>query len=210
MAHPARAAACPNRNTTIAVPPADDGEAPGRPSVAAALTGIKPICAGGRPGGRRACPRAGPGAALNRPGMPSYRRHGHSPEAAAARIDRGMPQGTPMSDHLHVVCPHCDTTNRVLRDRLDAGAKLRQLQAGAALRASARAYRDEFRSPHRRERSAGGRRFLGAVVRTVPDDGAGVRAGRRAACAGRAARQAQYRERARRSPRASASAAFRR
>ena len=28
-----------------------------------------------------------------------------------------------MSGPLHVVCPHCDTTNRVLRERLDAGAK---------------------------------------------------------------------------------------
>ena len=27
-----------------------------------------------------------------------------------------------VSDHLRVVCPHCDTTNRVLRERLDAGA----------------------------------------------------------------------------------------
>ena len=27
-----------------------------------------------------------------------------------------------MSEHLRVVCPHCDTTNRVLRERLDAGA----------------------------------------------------------------------------------------
>jgi len=27
-----------------------------------------------------------------------------------------------VSDHLRVVCPHCDTTNRVLRPRLDAGA----------------------------------------------------------------------------------------
>ena len=28
----------------------------------------------------------------------------------------------PVSAHLRVVCPHCDTTNRVLRERLDAGA----------------------------------------------------------------------------------------
>ena len=27
-----------------------------------------------------------------------------------------------MSEQLRVVCPHCDTTNRVLRERLDAGA----------------------------------------------------------------------------------------
>ena len=27
-----------------------------------------------------------------------------------------------MSVHLRLVCPHCDTTNRVLRERLDAGA----------------------------------------------------------------------------------------
>ena len=28
-----------------------------------------------------------------------------------------------MSGGLHVVCPHCDTTNRVLRDRLEEAAK---------------------------------------------------------------------------------------
>jgi thioredoxin 2 len=28
-----------------------------------------------------------------------------------------------MSEHLHIVCPHCNTTNRVLREKLDAGAK---------------------------------------------------------------------------------------
>jgi thioredoxin 2 len=28
-----------------------------------------------------------------------------------------------VSEHLHVVCAHCNTINRVLRDRLDAGAK---------------------------------------------------------------------------------------
>jgi thioredoxin 2 len=28
-----------------------------------------------------------------------------------------------MSEHLHVVCQNCSTTNRVLRERLDAGAK---------------------------------------------------------------------------------------
>ncbi|HSN20377.1 MAG TPA: thioredoxin TrxC [Usitatibacter sp.] len=27
-----------------------------------------------------------------------------------------------MSDTLHIVCPHCDTTNRVARDRLGPGA----------------------------------------------------------------------------------------
>ena len=27
-----------------------------------------------------------------------------------------------MDDTLHVVCPHCDTTNRVARERLGAGA----------------------------------------------------------------------------------------
>jgi hypothetical protein len=33
-----------------------------------------------------------------------------------------MPKGATVSAHLRVVCPHCDTTNRVLRERLDAGA----------------------------------------------------------------------------------------
>ena len=28
-----------------------------------------------------------------------------------------------MNEHVHVVCPNCNTTNRVLRERLDAGAK---------------------------------------------------------------------------------------
>jgi len=29
----------------------------------------------------------------------------------------------PVSDPIHIVCPHCDTTNRVARDRLADGAK---------------------------------------------------------------------------------------
>ena len=31
-----------------------------------------------------------------------------------------------MSDNLHVVCPHCHTTNRLPRERLDQGAKCGQ------------------------------------------------------------------------------------
>ena len=42
------------------------------------------------------------------------------PQAAArAPSDRASSQGSPESDNLRVVCPHCDTTNRVPRARLD-------------------------------------------------------------------------------------------
>ena len=34
-----------------------------------------------------------------------------------------------MDDKLHVVCPHCDTTNRVARERLADGAKCGQCKA---------------------------------------------------------------------------------
>jgi thioredoxin 2 len=34
-----------------------------------------------------------------------------------------------MADKLHVVCPHCNTTNRVARDRLKDGAKCGQCKA---------------------------------------------------------------------------------
>jgi thioredoxin 2 len=34
-----------------------------------------------------------------------------------------------MADILHVVCPHCNTTNRVARDRLNDGAKCGQCKA---------------------------------------------------------------------------------
>jgi len=34
-----------------------------------------------------------------------------------------------MDDKLHVVCPHCDTTNRIARERLADGAKCGQCKA---------------------------------------------------------------------------------
>ena len=34
-----------------------------------------------------------------------------------------------MADKLHVVCPHCNTVNRVARDRLEDGAKCGQCKA---------------------------------------------------------------------------------
>lgn len=34
-----------------------------------------------------------------------------------------------MAEKLHVVCPHCDTTNRVASDRLEDGAKCGQCKA---------------------------------------------------------------------------------
>jgi uncharacterized protein (DUF983 family) len=54
--------------------------------------------------------------------MPSYRLHGDHPESAGDRAERRMPKGAPMNEHLRVVCPHCDATNRVLRARLGTGA----------------------------------------------------------------------------------------
>ena len=46
------------------------------------------------------------------------------PQAAArAPSDRASSQGSPESDNLRVVCPHCDTANRVPRARLDDSAK---------------------------------------------------------------------------------------
>jgi thioredoxin 2 len=36
--------------------------------------------------------------------------------------ERAAPEKRRMSDTLHVVCPHCHTTNRVARTRLDGGA----------------------------------------------------------------------------------------
>jgi len=62
------------------------------------------------------------GGPLNPPDVPTYRRHGSWPEPAEVHADHGMPKGATVSAHLRVVCPHCDTTNRVLRERLDAGA----------------------------------------------------------------------------------------
>ena len=54
--------------------------------------------------------------------MPSYGGHGDGPKTGGDRADRRIPKGAPVSEHLRVVCPHCATTNRVLRERLDAGA----------------------------------------------------------------------------------------
>jgi thioredoxin 2 len=38
-------------------------------------------------------------------------------------MDRGTAPGATVSDRLRVVCPHCDTTNRVERERLGPGAR---------------------------------------------------------------------------------------
>jgi len=49
--------------------------------------------------------------------------HGNSAEAAARHLDRRLAGAARVSDHLRVVCAHCDAINRVLRERLNAGAK---------------------------------------------------------------------------------------
>ena len=38
-------------------------------------------------------------------------------------MDRSRPRGAAVSEHLEVVCPHCDATNRVERERLGPGAQ---------------------------------------------------------------------------------------
>jgi thioredoxin 2 len=53
---------------------------------------------------------------------PSYRRHGTNPKRGKRQSDREGPRGAPVSEYLRVVCARCDTVNRVLRERLDAGA----------------------------------------------------------------------------------------
>ena len=82
-----------------------------------------------------------------------------TPPVADASRDRGY---LAVAGSLHVVCPHCATTNRVGRDRL-------QRRRRRAVTASSRSFpgqpvradHGDVRPPHRRRR-AGRRRFLGA------------------------------------------------
>ena len=102
-----------------------------------------------------------------------------------------------MEPSLHIVCPHCDTINRVPRAKLDkpdsGGGRCGQCHEAlfdghpvALDTARFERHLDEKRHP-------AADRFLGAVVRAVPDDGARVRARRRAAGTCRAAGQGQCR-----------------
>lgn len=43
--------------------------------------------------------------------------------AASGCPHRPSRKGSTVNEQLHVVCPRCNTTNRVRRERLDAGAK---------------------------------------------------------------------------------------
>ena len=97
-----------------------------------------------------------------------------------------------MSEDPHVVCPACDAVNRVPRSRLGVGAKCGKchgpLFTGMPLAL------DEGRFARHLARSdlpAG--RFLGALVWSLPDDGAGLRLRRRPAGASGAADQGQHR-----------------
>src|SRR6476646_10582814 len=60
------------------------------------------------------------------------------------------------------------------------GADLRQVPSRVVRRASGRAGHRPFRCPCHPQRLAAAGRFLGAVVRTLHDDGAGLREGGRA------------------------------
>ncbi len=86
-----------------------------------------------------------------------------------------------MNEHVHVVCP------RLQHDQPRAArAPRRGGQCGSCKEPLLPGHPFELTTANfdrhvDGQRPAAGRRFLGAVVRTVPDDGAGVRAGRRAA-----------------------------
>ena len=85
---------------------------------------------------------------------------------------------SPMSASLNVVCPHCDALNRLPAARLAETEEgvLRQMQVEALSGQSDAARRcRSLRPAYREERRAGAGRFLGALVRAVPDDGAGIR-----------------------------------
>jgi len=73
------------------------------------------------PRGDDARPRD-PVVAFNSPALSSYRTHGLLPRNPSKGADCPIPEGLPVSEHLRLVCPHCHTVNRVLRDRLGPGA----------------------------------------------------------------------------------------
>ncbi len=72
---------------------------------------------------------------------------------------------------LHIVCPYCHATNRVPADRLSASPSCGSCHQALYHPAS---WTDgkSFQLAYRKQRYSGTRRFLGAVVRPVPHDGA--------------------------------------
>ena len=77
-----------------------------------------------------------------------------------------------MTEAVHVVCPHCNTTNRVPQDAARQAPVVRQLQEAAVRRPPAGADRSQLRRARQPQRHSGRRRFLGRLVRALQDDGA--------------------------------------
>ncbi|WP_425304891.1 hypothetical protein [Bradyrhizobium erythrophlei] len=85
-----------------------------------------------------------------------------------------------MANALHIVCPHCETIDRMPRKRLRDGAKCgschRPLYEGKPVALARRASTNMRTIAMCRVG-----RFLGRLVRTLRGDGADLRAGRAAA-----------------------------
>ncbi len=82
-----------------------------------------------------------------------------------------------MKNDLHLVCPHCQSINRVptakLSEHPNCGRCQQPLFTGEPIEFD----HSDVLAPRGAQRPAAAGRFLGAMVRAVQDDGAAVRAG---------------------------------
>ena len=104
---------------------------------------------------------------------------------------------TSMNQSLHVVCPHCDTVNRVPRAKLAAGGRCgachQPLFEGRPIALDGA----RFRAPSRAKRHPPAGRFLGIVVRALRRHGSSLRTRGAPARTQHPSRQSQFRPGAR-------------
>lgn len=80
-----------------------------------------------------------------------------------------------------IACPQCLATNRVPEDKPAEKARCGACKASLFNGHPVEADETELRCPGQPYRYSGGGGFLGAVVRALPHDGAGLRTGSRPA-----------------------------
>jgi hypothetical protein len=72
----------------------------------------------------------------------------------------------------HIVCPHCNSVNRIPNGKRRSQGEMRPMPPGSLQRAAGRSLGQKLRKPHPAKRHPGGGRLLGAVVRAVQSHGA--------------------------------------
>jgi len=79
-------------------------------------------------------------------------------------------------DIRHIVCPHCDSVNRIPSGRDARNAKCGHAHRALFHREAGSSLHEQLRDPNPAQRHPGASRLLGAVVRAMQSDGADLRA----------------------------------